>query len=289
MTATKRLAVSLGLIVSFLSLSVYAQSAGPKLNHFASDPISFDYPAEYSVTDESTTDLQQFRLTRGGSSVQLTIVATRRVVLRGEVPAAIENSTEPLIKQIAKALGEGKSPLERTSIKTQVGPKEAEGVRLQSSGRSAKTGEVIWLRLGFRLVSMGWVTSGADGSAGSLLWQTIRSTLRVEPPVVAAMNTREQPAEKEKNEGSVLNGKALALPPPTYPPLARKAHLSGTVTVQVLIDEQGNVTDAHAVDGHPLLQAACVAAARQAKFSPTLLEGEPVKVTGVIKYNFVPQ
>ena len=81
----------------------------------------------------------------------------------------------------------------------------------------------------------------------------------------------------------------LALPRPAYPPLARAARLSGTITVQVLIDEQGNVSDTHAIDGHPLLQTVCVAAAREAKFSPTLLEGEPVKVTGVIKYNFVPQ
>jgi len=48
-----------------------------------------------------------------------------------------------------------------------------------------------------------------------------------------------------------------------------------------------NVSAAHAVDGHPLLQSACVAAAREAKFSPTLLEGEPVKVAGVIMYKFV--
>ena len=84
-----------------------------------------------------------------------------------------------------------------------------------------------------------------------------------------------------------MNGKALSLPPPAYPPIAHAAHASGTVTVQVLIDEEGNVIVAHAVDGHPLLQAAAVAAARQARFTPTSLEGEPVRVTGVIKYNFV--
>jgi Gram-negative bacterial TonB protein C-terminal len=59
-----------------------------------------------------------------------------------------------------------------------------------------------------------------------------------------------------------------------------------TVLVQVLIDEEGNVIAAKALEGHPLLQAVSVAAAREAKFSPTLLEGEPVKVTGVIQYNF---
>ena len=87
--------------------------------------------------------------------------------------------------------------------------------------------------------------------------------------------------------GGVLNGKALVLPRPPYPPIARQAHASGTVVVQVTIDEEGNIISAHAVSGHPLLQGACVQAARNAKFSPTKLAGQPVKVTGVITYNFV--
>lgn len=89
--------------------------------------------------------------------------------------------------------------------------------------------------------------------------------------------------------GGVLNGKATSLPQPPYPPVARAAHASGTVTVQVTVDEGGNVISAHAVSGHPLLQAASVAAARQAKFTPTKLSGQPVKVTGVIIYNFKAQ
>lgn len=89
--------------------------------------------------------------------------------------------------------------------------------------------------------------------------------------------------------GGVLNGKAISLPKPQYPAIAKQAHASGTVVVQVTIDENGGVISAHAVSGHPLLQAVCVAAARQARFSPTKLSGQPVKVTGVITYNFVAQ
>ena len=89
--------------------------------------------------------------------------------------------------------------------------------------------------------------------------------------------------------GGVLNGKAISLPKPPYPQIARAAHASGTVVVQVLIDENGNVVSAHAVSGHPLLQAVAVQAAKQARFSPTKLSGQPVKVTGVIQYNFVAQ
>jgi periplasmic protein TonB len=89
--------------------------------------------------------------------------------------------------------------------------------------------------------------------------------------------------------GGVLNGKAISLPKPPYPQIARAAHAAGTVVVQVLIDENGSVVSAHAVSGHPLLQAVAVQAARQARFSPTKLSGQPVKVTGVIQYNFVAQ
>jgi protein TonB len=56
----------------------------------------------------------------------------------------------------------------------------------------------------------------------------------------------------------------------------------------VLIDENGSVVSASAVSGHPLLRAAAVQAARGARFSPTKLSGQPVKVSGVITYNFVP-
>jgi protein TonB len=88
--------------------------------------------------------------------------------------------------------------------------------------------------------------------------------------------------------GGVLNGKAVSLPKPAYPPAAKAVGASGAVSVQVLIDENGNVVSASAASGHPLLRAAAVAAARSAKFSPTKLSGEPVKVSGVITYNFVP-
>jgi protein TonB len=88
--------------------------------------------------------------------------------------------------------------------------------------------------------------------------------------------------------GGVLNGKATSLPTPPYPAAAKAVHASGAVSVQVLISETGSVISASAVSGHPLLRAAAESAARGARFSPTLLSGQPVKVSGVITYNFVP-
>jgi TonB family protein len=103
------------------------------------------------------------------------------------------------------------------------------------------------------------------------------------------IKTEEELPRKTAISGGVLNGKAKVLPLPTYPEIARAAKASGNVTVQITVDEEGNVIYAYAISGHPLLQSAAVAAARQAKFSPTYLQGEPVKITGQIMYTFAAQ
>jgi TonB family protein len=87
--------------------------------------------------------------------------------------------------------------------------------------------------------------------------------------------------------GGVLNGKAVKKPAPKYPAAAIAEGAQGVVVVQITIDEAGNVMTAAARSGHPLLQEAAVTAALKAKFSPTRVGGQPVKVSGLITYNFV--
>ena len=89
--------------------------------------------------------------------------------------------------------------------------------------------------------------------------------------------------------GGVLNGKAITLPRPEYPAVARAAKAWGNVTVEITIDEEGNVISARSVSGHPLLQSAAVTAARQARFTPTKVSGQAVKVNGVLVYTFIAQ
>ena len=155
---------------------------------------------------------------------------------------------------------------------------------------SAKASDVPPVRAGV-VTRLGGSDSNATApmpagpGSGNITTAPTKVTIAEEPPPPAPTPTpRTAPIS-----GGVLNGKAISLPKPQYPPIARAAHASGTVVVQVLIDENGNVVSAKAVSGHPLLQAVAVAAARQAKFSPTKLSGQPVKVSGMIQYNFVAQ
>ncbi|HZG54848.1 MAG TPA: TonB family protein [Pyrinomonadaceae bacterium] len=86
--------------------------------------------------------------------------------------------------------------------------------------------------------------------------------------------------------GGVLNGKAIEMPKPLYPDMARRAQIMGVVTVEVVVDVSGQVIGARAVSGPEMLRPAAERAARQAKFTPALLSGQPVRVAGVINYNF---
>ena len=73
---------------------------------------------------------------------------------------------------------------------------------------------------------------------------------------------------------------------PEYPPLARQVHVSGTVVVDAVLDEHGNVVGAHALSGHPLLIPAALRAVLQWKYEPTLLNGTPVAVEMEVTVHF---
>ena len=73
---------------------------------------------------------------------------------------------------------------------------------------------------------------------------------------------------------------------PEYPPLAMQARIWGGVVVDAVIDEHGNVVQARAVSGHPLLVAAALKAVLQWKYEPTLLSGTPIAVEMEVTVHF---
>ena len=124
------------------------------------------------------------------------------------------------------------------------------------------------------------------GSRGGVVGGTGNTPVQIDipPPPPAPNPTPVVP--RVLKISTVLNSRALSLPKPAYPPLAKQIRLQGTVTVQVLIDESGQVVAAKG-SGPPLLIAAAEKAARQARFSPTVISETPVKVSGMITYNFI--
>jgi TonB family protein len=114
----------------------------------------------------------------------------------------------------------------------------------------------------------------------------------VPPPPAPSPTPKIEPAPEVKpgpnkvSEG-VLQGGAVKKVRPLYPEIARKGRVGGPVQVQVMISEDGRVMEAFVLSGHTLLRKAALEAARQWIFSPTTLSKVPVKVQGVLTFDFI--
>ena len=256
------------------------------VEHFAKDGLSFDYLSGWKLTDRSNEAAQHLILTREESSALVMVIAHRDAVADGgQVQAARESITMPYVEDLARRLGVQKIPaLDNDSPCVDVGGRFATGFKLAGSSNGlASTGEVYALVLGGRFVNLVFVRNDKDEASGADVWKSLRDTLKIDAPPGTT--------EYQKNivSGGVLNGKAVKKPPPRYPAGAKAAGQQGVVTVQITVDEDGSVISARAITGAPLLREAGEEAARGAKFSPTTVCGHPVKVSGVITYNFVLQ
>lgn len=87
----------------------------------------------------------------------------------------------------------------------------------------------------------------------------------------------------------VVNGMAKLLARPEYPANAKAKRATGSIPVRVVIDENGNVAEAKAICGDIDLRQASEAASKNSRFEPVKIDGQPVKVSGIIVYNFTIQ
>jgi protein TonB len=125
----------------------------------------------------------------------------------------------------------------------------------------------------------GGVTGGVPGGVVGNLLSGVSAVAPPPPP---------KPVRRDpiKVGGNVQESKLIRRVEPVYPELAKRARVQGTVVLVVTVDEEGNVSDIKVSSGHPLLNDAAKSAVAQWKYSPTLLNGEPVPVIATVTVIF---
>jgi protein TonB len=103
---------------------------------------------------------------------------------------------------------------------------------------------------------------------------------------VAASPAAEGPKRPVRIGGDVKPPRLIYGPAAIYPILASQSHVHGTVMIDALIDEHGNVIQEKVVSGHPLLIQAALKAVSERKYEPTILDGEPTPVDLRVEVNF---
>jgi len=272
------------LIMLLPTFSVFAQTTNAVIKHFEKNNLEFDYPAGWKVTENRADNSESVELANDAKTVQLIVQWQLLTVLNCQFEGTRKQISQVLAERVATQI-HATAPGENSWLRSQFGELPAQKIQLSGlSNNTPVTAYVYSLAVKHYFLNLVFLRADND-RGGDVAWDGVRNTLKV-----AAGGPFNSLGNRTKLiEGGVLNGKAIRLARPSYPTTARAAHVEGTVTIQVLIDESGNVIATCVLSGDPLLQDVSEDAARQSKFSPTKLSGQPVQVMGIIQYNFIAQ
>jgi periplasmic protein TonB len=135
------------------------------------------------------------------------------------------------------------------------------------------------LDIGAAAPSVSDMPGGVAGGTGDVLGASLGAP--PPPPPVAA-----KPKGPIRISSGMKQPRILSAPMPVYSPIARAAHVQGTVVIDAIIDEQGNVTQAHVVSGPALLVSSALKAVLARKYEPTMLDGQPVPIQLIVNVEF---
>ncbi len=127
---------------------------------------------------------------------------------------------------------------------------------------------------------------GVQGANGPGLSGLPAGLVAAAPPPIVPPPPRPPRPSVVRVGGTVQEAKLLRKVLPVYPEITMRARISGEVKLEVLIDEEGNVMEVKVLSGHVLLAEEAVRAVKQWKYSPTLLNGEPVSVVSTVTVIF---
>ena len=189
--SSKKLLIAGAALICFFAIAVSQGDA----KHFKKEGLVFDYANGWTIADESNSDAQQFTLNRSGSDAQIRIFAHRGKVDTPEKLAQAKKAfIDPYVKSVSNTYVQMGAKPETTPATSEIGGAPAEGVRVKAS-LSGEPGEadVFWVTLGNRVVVLTFFGPDKALKQATSVWDTIRTTLKIEPPPKAGATPKTKP------------------------------------------------------------------------------------------------
>lgn len=163
-----------------LALMVFTQTATGQVNQYARDGLSFSYPADWPLSDESDATAQTLNLDRGKDEAKIMILALRKEMNSTELAQTQNAVTEAMVRELAQEFIKAGAQPQRSSISESIGGVHAPGIRLRATVRGEPGNvEVYWLALGGRSVHLVYIGSDQERIRAHHAWNMVISTLRV--------------------------------------------------------------------------------------------------------------
>jgi hypothetical protein len=183
----------LTLLIAFLLVFVFVPSGMAQTKQYLRDGLSFSYPSDWPLADDSNANTQSLNLDRGQNEAKIIIVAIRAPMNGEQFAEAQPKVSESIANAVAQEIARLGGQAQRSSISETIAGVTAQGLRLRAGWWDEKgDADIFWLHLGGRLVHVVFVGSDQERSRAACAWNMVRNTLRVEtasvpPPPPAAM------------------------------------------------------------------------------------------------------
>jgi hypothetical protein len=230
---------ALVFLTAFLRLTVSAQSSNDGSKIYDKDGLSFSYPTTWELIDQSTVEMQQFKTINDWQFRAHYINSPRYLVTTDEQLFTVKDTiTDRFIRNISRNFGGNDLvPVEKEYLCTQFGEKKKPRAVMRGVYQNQPaTAEIYHAVLEHRFLNLVFIRNDNEADKANPAWHKINETLKVITPNAERI-TPKLPTYTDVS--GVLNGKAVSLPIPGYPPIARQRRARGEVKVRVTIDEAG--------------------------------------------------
>jgi len=174
--------LKLAAITFICCLTAAAQT--PK--NFTKNGLSFDYPSEWTLTDDSTDDAQQLTLNKADNDVQIRIFVHKGRVSQEKLPDAKKAFIDPYIAATAKQFVAMGAKPEQSPDTSEIGGVKADGVNISASlGGEAGAAKIYWAVVGQRVVVLTYFGPDKQTKQLSPAWDLIRTSLKIVDPKAA--------------------------------------------------------------------------------------------------------
>jgi TonB family protein len=196
-------------------------------------------------------------------------------------------ATEPLARLYSGILVSGKEPNLAAQVRSEL--QSSNDIALVGSVARDVVGDAATKAVGdtsnldfyaLRILATELVTHAQTLEPQNREWSDLMEGVKAIPAGAVPLVTGQAPAGVQtiRVGGKVAAYNLQESLPPIYPPLAKAAHVQGTVKLEIRIGADGHVKDTTVISGHPLLIKAAMDAAKQYVYKPTMLNGQPAEV-----------
>ena len=279
------------ILATFFRLSVLAQTVKADIKIYDKDGLSFNYPASWELTDQSTAELQQLKLNLPNSSGLIYVSSPRNPVSTSDqLTASREGITDRFIENIIQkfTFSSTTAILGSETGCFEVKDKEYVGTMIRGTYQNQlSTAEILPILLEHRFVNFVFIRATDDYEKTNSIWKILTESIKIITPETKNLPVPILDVVLPAYQMKAIKGKAISLPRPFYPNGTRLRGVR-SVAVVVTIDEKGKVIAARAQPGDVERTFLPIAeqAAKESRFNPTYLCGEPIRVTGIIIYEF---